>query len=280
MINREIVEGNMYPGDTQTMEILDAAERAKNVPFGVTYNIQGGENAEGSGTTEFTVDEYYDNNCGADCRNDPNPTPEKFLSASEILTKSKNPPGYYDELSEEDIEEGIEDCDDNTRFLELEVEGSASYGCTPTIGEVILNFKKKIENLFDANACSKQSEDNENCVNTANIVIIMESPWGSKSDCAKSGQCVTEFNDLRTGDFKTPTDNESSKIYLLTDCEAYIEGAGNQSLKCAWDIDYISKELEFQSYDNLPSEDYPDKMEYINFHIKESKNREEGPISM
>jgi hypothetical protein len=108
----------------------------------------------------------------------------------------------------------------------------------------------------------------------------MESPWGTKTDCAENDQCVNEFNRLREGTVKIPGEDTGGGVYVLTDCVARVEGVGEQNLKCAWDIEYIAKEVEYQSYDNLPGEDYPDTMEYLNFHINEAENRTEEPKRM
>jgi len=152
-------------------------------------------------------------------------------------------------------------------------------GCTPSLKQVVMSFFKRITSLFEADKCSNQGESSEACISTASIVIIMESPWGSKEDCA-DGACVTEFNELRNGGFSIPSSDASSRIYVLTDCYANIEGQSNVLLSCAWDMDYITQELEFQSHDNIPQEVFPDRMDYINFHVWESERRTDGVYEM
>ena len=271
MITKEVVASSAYPGDEQTFGLIDASEGSKTKSFGVEYTIEGSSNAEGSGSNKISISEYQESDCREYCRNYANPTPEKYLSSSEILGKSQNYPGYYDNLSEE-ASEVINDCDSSTRFFPMEINGTKSVGCTPSLKEIILSFKKTITDSAEAIKCSLLGESDENCVSTASIVIIMESPWGSKKDCA-DGACVTEFNDLRNGNFTSPGGNSSGKIYILTDCYANISGVGNKKLSCAWDVDYITEELEFQSHDNIPQEVFPDKISYMNFHVREGENR-------
>ncbi len=280
MISRRVIESNTYPGDENTKAILDAADNSRNVPFGVEYNVNVGGDASGGGENQFTVDQYYTNDCGEKCNNPSSGTLQKYLDTSSILAGLSQIPGYYDEVDEQEVSENIESCSDDSTFLNMDVEGTAPIGCTPSLKEVIVSFVKRINNIFDANSCTEGSEEGGDCVSTANIIIIMESPFGTKQDCAENGQCVNEFNELRAGNVKIPGGDTGGNVYLLTDCVARIDGIDEQTLKCAWDIDYISKEVEFQSYDNLPGEEYPDTMEYLNFHIDEAENRTDEPKKM
>jgi hypothetical protein len=281
MVSRKIVESNTYPGDENTKAILDAADSSRNVPFGVEYNINVGGDASGGGENQFTVDQYYTNDCGEKCNNPSSGTLQKYLDTSSILAGLSQIPGYYDEVDEQEVSEGIENCSEDSTFLDMDIDGTAPIGCTPSLKEVVVSFVKRIKNLFDVNSCTEGSEEEGgDCVSTANIVIIMESPWGTKTDCAENDQCVNEFNRLREGTVKIPGEDTGGGVYVLTDCVARVEGVGEQNLKCAWDIEYIAKEVEYQSYDNLPGEDYPDTMEYLNFHINEAENRTEEPKRM
>ncbi len=279
MVNKEIVLGNTYPGDEKTKEIVEQGESNKNQAYAVGYRIEAGGDAQGGGESEYTVDQYYRNDCGSDCRNDPNPTPEKYSKASEVLAKSVQYPRYYENSANKSEEDLIEECDSNTRLLNMDIQGTSPIACTPTLKQVVFSFVGWLENVFTPEACSGEGEGD--CVSVADIVIIMESPWGTKQDCNETGLCVNEYNNLRTGDFKSPAESSDGDIYILTDCVAAIEGIGTpRTLKCAWDVDYIAKELQFQSVDNIPGEEYPDTMEYMDFHIYESENRNEYPLSM
>ena len=281
MVNKEIVLGNTYPGDEKTKEIVEQGEMGKTQPYAVEYRVEAGGDAQGGGESEYTVDQYYENDCGSDCRNDPNPTPEKYSKASEVLAKSVQYPGYYENIENESEETLIEECDSNARLLNMDIEGTSPVACTPTLKQVVISFANWLENVFTPDPCSDEAEDNGNCVSVADIIIIMESPWGTKQDCNETGLCVNEYNNLRTGAYKSPSDSKDSDIYVLTDCVARIEGiATSKTLKCAWDVNYIAKELQFQSVDNVPGEEYPDTMEYMDFHIYESENRDEYPLSM
>jgi hypothetical protein len=283
MTSYHVTFDRAYPGDERTKMYVDEAHSAQNLPFAVEYRIQVEGDAEGGGESEYTIDEYYENDCGSRCRNNPNPTPEKANQLSKIGTLSQQPPGYNGETSSESTEETIEDCEEDAVLLPMETNANtASYACTPTIKQVFLSFTSWLENIFNPDACSDNDEENDqNCVSVADIVIIMESPWGTRKDCYEEGLCVNEYNEVKNSYTKIPDDGGESDVYVLTDCQAVIEGLATvQTLKCAWDVDYISEELQFQSADNIPQEEYPDRMEYMEFHINESENRTDSPLTM
>jgi len=283
MIEEEVVKSDTYPGDTYTEGLLDEARASQTTAYGIEYSIEVEGDAEGGGDSELTISQYYENdtgNCEDSCRNEDNPTPEKYLINSKVLAKSKQYPGYYDSIAEETDGEEIEECDSDTQFYNMDIAENRLIACTPTLEEVVVSFFKRIASLFQAESCSEEDENNGSCISTADIIIVMESPWGTAKDCAENGQCVNEFNDLRTGDFEYPKEDDSGDVYVLTDCSVYIEGLSTQSVKCAWDISYIAEELEFQSNDNIPGEDYPSKSDYLDFHITESENRTDTPLSM
>jgi hypothetical protein len=277
MLSRRAVESSTYPGDERTKQILDEGDNTRNRPFGMKYTLDVGGQAEGGGESEFTVDQYYTNDCAEACDNPSSGTLENYNVRSSLMLKQ--PPGYYEDTNEEIQEEGIEMCDEDTTFKELDIKGTSPKGCSPSLKDIVISFIKRITSASDANACNEGEEDNGNCVSTASVVIIMESPWGTKEDCGENKQCVNEFNNLRTGGFKYPGEDESGDTYVLTDCIADVDGK-RTTLKCAWDIRYIVDEVEFQSADNLPGEEYPDTMEYLEFQINEAENRTDDPIVM
>ena len=278
VINTKTAQSNTYAGDNDTNKYLQEAESATTVPYGITYNIEASGNATGGGDNELTISQYYGNNCEVGCDNAPNPTPEKSNAISEFLFRSDQYAGY--EESDEVTNSEIEACDKNTKFYNMNIEGTSPIACTPTLKDLVISFTKKITNIFDANACSSDDENNEECVSTADIVVIVESPWGSKKDCLENGTCLNAFNESRNSNFKYAGEDGYGDIYILTNCTANIDGAPDIALKCAWDISYISDEIQFQSVDNIPDEEYPDREEYVRFHIQESENRTEQPLSM
>ena len=271
-------QSNTFAGDTKTQDYLEDAEDATTVPYGIKYNIETSGNATGGGDNELTISQYYRNDCEEECDNAPNPTPEKSNKISEMLFRSEQYAGY--EESEEIVNSEIEACDANTEFYDMNISGTSPKACTPTLKELFISFTKKITNAFDSNACSPDDEDNEACVSTANIVVIIESPWGNKKDCLENGTCLNAFNESRNANFKYAGQDRYGDVYVLTDCTANIDGAEDVALKCAWDISYVADEVEFQSMDNIPGEEYPSREEYVRFHISESENRTEEPLSM
>jgi hypothetical protein len=280
MLSRRSVESSTYPGDEKTKEILDKGDSTRNEPFGMKYTLDVGGQAEGGGESNFTVDQYYRNDCSELCDNPSSGTLENYNVRSSLMLQQ--PPGYYEDTNEETQEDGIEICDEDTTFKELDIKGTSPKGCSPSLKDIVISFVKRITNALDANACNEEEVEGEeggNCVSTASIVIIMESPWGTKEDCGENGQCVNEFNDLRSGNFKYPKEDKSGDTYVLTDCIADVDGK-RTTLKCAWDIRYIVDEVEFQATDNLPGEEYPDTMEYLDFQVHEAENRTDQPIVM
>ncbi len=288
MINVEVVEGNLAPGDEQGRELLEFAKESRTQAFGMEYSlgVTGDAEVQGENSNNFTVSEYHKNSCGADCRNYANPTPQTYLTNSNIIAHSINYPGYYKKLEQEEETEIINDCSSNTTFLDMEIQGTKAVGCTPSVIEVIVNFFKELFTPEDEAACTPSEEGEEvnpedECVSTASLVIIMESPWGAKQDCTDvvDGKCVTEYNDLRNGQFDKPSGGGSNKVYALTDCVVYV-GGKEEDVKCAWDVDYIAQELEFQSNDNIPGEPYPSKRDYLDFHVREAENRSDDVYDM
>jgi hypothetical protein len=289
MINVEVVEGNLAPGDEQGRELLEFAKESRTQVFGMEYSLGVSGDAEvvqGQNENNFTVDEYHKNTCMGECRNYANPTPQTYLTNSNIIAHSINYPGYYRNLEEKEDVQIINDCSSNTTFLDMEIQGTKAVGCTPSVIEVIVKFFKELFTLEDEEACTPPEEGEEadpedDCVSTASLVIIMESPWGAKQDCTDvvDGKCVTEYNDLRNGQFDTPSGGSSNKVYALTDCVVYV-GWKKEDVKCAWDVDYIAQELEFQSNDNIPGEPYPSKRDYLDFHVREAENRTDEVYKM
>jgi hypothetical protein len=297
-INKEVVQGNSYPGDTQTESIILHGEAAKTRPFSIEYSASVSGGAEGSGTNEFTIHEYQKNTCGEDCRNDHNPTPEKSLNTSYVQTRSENYPSYYEDVQEEEESSGgswIEGCQENTQFIDMDITGSKPVACTSFIGKIAITIKKWIADIFEAERCSTYeytipTEDgteevvtDEKCVNTATLVVIMESPWGVEKKCevGEEEPCIIEHNELRNGGYATPGDNVKENFYLLTDCKAFVAGViGEVDLKCAWDVNHIAEELEFQSDDNIAGEIYPEKIDYVKFQAKEAARRTDPVYEM
>lgn len=295
MIERQVAMGNMYPNDDQTIGlVVKAEEYSKTVPFSVKYSIDAEGDSETSGSNEITIQEYQENNCGEKCRNYHNPTPEKFMIYSYLQTRRKNYPGHYEKtLANSGETEPIEACDSNTEFITMDDIQSKITGCTSLVEKIVITLKKKIENLIDADRCSDATytdsngntiTSDEECINTAELVVIMDSPWGDENECevGEEGPCVTEYNNLRTGNYAIPGGDEDKKYYLLTNCTLFVPDIGINDIPahCAWEINHVADELRFQSFDNLPGEDYPEESEYIDFQVEQAEIRTDSVIPM
>jgi hypothetical protein len=285
--NKEVVEGNAYPGDNQTKGIVSSGEAAKTKRFSIEYYLAISGGIVGEGTNEYVIHEYQKNTCGEDCRNEHNPTPEKSLLLSYVLARSKRYPTYYDNKAKESIGKRREGCYENNKFYDLTVYGEKIIACTLEPEKIKVTVTKPIPDAVEAEACSVydyvDGSPDEYCEGTASLVVIMESPWGVEKICeqGEAGPCVIEYNEVRNGDTVIPGQNIKENFYVLSDCKAYIEGIREKvDLKCAWDINHLAEELEFQSNDNLPGEIYPDKDTYLRFQIEEAEKRTDAVYEM
>ena len=79
-----------------------------------------------------------------------------------------------------------------------------------------------------------------------------------------------------------PGSDDEKKYYLLTNCTLFIPdvGIGEVPVHCAWEINHVAEELRFQSYDNLPGEDFPEESEYIDFQVEQAEIRTDPVIPM
>jgi hypothetical protein len=268
-ITTRVFEGNLEPSsaDLGTREIVLKAESADSRTYGTKYEISSGE----SGVNGEVVDQAKRINDCEECSKS-NPTPEKFNIFASFLAQTFNPPGY--DPSSENQKEDIKDCSGSDSFVNYNTinVGTSSRNCTRPLGEKVITFVKKIIDMFDAEKCSSTS-DSEECINTQDIVVKMSSNWGSELGCTDT-ECASYYSYLRNSKFKEPGNVSTGKLYIVTPCYANIEGVVKEvQLKCAWDYDYLVKELEFQSFDNLPGEIYPTKEDFIKFNISEDAAR-------
>jgi hypothetical protein len=266
MISKEAIGRTVIPGENHYENIIE--------PFAIEYKVQVSGDAQGEGDSELTIDEHHWNDCIEGCENPPDPTVEYASDTAEKFFKiyhaPKDPGGGRD----------IVNCADSI-FKDMDIKGARPLACTPKAKAVVVSFIKWVPELFDPKKCKEEDYNDPNCISTANIIIIMESPWGTREDCVKKGLCVNTNSLLKTEGLREPQAPKDRGYYVLTDCTVSIEGIlGLVKVKCAWDIDYMLRELEYQAFDNIPTEEYPTKEEYIDFHVVESENRADQPRKM
>jgi hypothetical protein len=294
--NKQVVEGNAYPGDGQTKGIVARGEAAQQKRFSIEYSLSTGGALSGEGKNEYVIHQYQENTCGEDCRNEHNPTPEKSLLMSYVLARSKNYPVYYEsEIAKQQIGQRPEGCDEETIFYNMDIKGNKPIACTLVPDKIKITITKDIPDVYEAEACSTYeytitTEDGEEevvtdevCEETGSVVLVMESPWGVEKICeqGEAGPCVIEYNEVRNGDTVIPGQNIKENFYVLTDCLIHIDQIKEDiPIKCAWDINHLAEELEFQSNDNLPGELYPDKDTYIQFQVDEAEIRTDPLFEM
>ena len=293
--NKEVVEGNGYPGDGQTQGIVSRGEAAQQKRFSIEYYISTGGALSGSGKNEYVIHQYQENTCAEKCRNEHNPTPEKSLLMSYVLARTKNYPTYYDNKAKEGIGKRREGCYENNTFYNMDIRGNKPIACTLVPDKIKITITKDIPDVYEAEACStyeytittpdgeEEVVTDEICEETGSVLLIMESPWGVEKICeqGEAGPCVIEYNEVRNGDTVIPGQNIKDNFYVLTDCMIHIDQITQDiPIKCAWDINHLAEELEFQSNDNLPGELYPDKDSYIQFQVDEAEIRTDPLFEM
>ena len=77
--------------------------------------------------------------------------------------------------------------------------------------------------------------------------------------------------------------SKDGKTYFTTPCTAIIEGVADEvQVKCAWDLDYLLKERQFNEYDDYIGSGTQSESAYLKFLMEDSEQRsgEETPIPM
>jgi hypothetical protein len=271
-INVEVVEGNSYPGDEQTGGIVSKAQSAIRKRFSIEYTIKASGGIQGGGKNEYVIHEYQKNTCGTYCRNDHNPTPEKSLNMSYVLARLNNYPAYYENVGAKNVGYREEGCVEPLTEYNMSIQGEKIIACTLDPEKVKVIVTGHIPD-----------EDGNAPKDTASIVVIMESPWGVEKICeeGEGGPCIVEYNEVRNNKNTIPGENEKENFYVLTSCRVHIEGVTpDPRVQCAWDVNHLGEEVEFQSNDNIPGEVYPDKDSYIRYQVKKAEERTDEVYEM
>jgi hypothetical protein len=266
-IPTKVMKNNSEPSSANmgSWDIIFKADSSESKTYSTKYEISSGnDSANGE-----VVDEGKKVNDCEECSKN-NPTPEKFNLLGTTLSAMENPPKY--DSSKKIQEEEIKDCKSTDRFFNYgETIAVEPRGCVRSLGDVIITFLKRITSS-DVNKCSDVESETNECVNTQNIVVKMSSNWGSEIGC-EDGVCAEYYSYVRNSKTIEPSNNKVGKTYIVTPCYANVEGAGRVKLQCAWDYDYLTKDLEFQANDNIPGETYPGVDDFIEYNIEEDSAR-------
>ncbi|NLZ24209.1 hypothetical protein GX888_00455 [Candidatus Dojkabacteria bacterium] len=203
-----------------------------------------------------------------ECNNASNVNPDKSNKISEFLYDSIHKfPGERDNLTEEDVEENYEECK-NQIFVKWSGEYKACK--ISKVAEAVERYKQITAwGLLLEGWTHFKCEvlGHPDCVKVEDIVIIMDSPFGSDKGCLEGSACTNAFMEVRNKTALPPQTELVSKYYYTTPCEAYIQGVpGKSKIRCAWDKSYLFKERKFNELDDLPTvESTPTDEEYNDF---------------
>jgi hypothetical protein len=219
---------------------------------------------------EIAVEEEIENEC-AECKNPSNVNPDKSNKISEFIYESAYKfPGERDEEKEEDVEEDYNDCRDST-FNEWSGDYEVcKIGLVQNLLERIKSISLWNQFLSILNFLKCEFLNHRDCISIEDIVIIMDSPFGSDKGCLEGSACTNAFMNTRNQVVLSPGTDPVEKHYYTTPCKAYVQGAsGLQDIKCAWDLSHLFKERKYNEFDDFPNtESTPSENEYNDFLLK------------
>ena len=245
-------------------------------PFTTDYSVGVGTDngTEISEEGRVGVDKKLTNECdGEEYNNKSNVTPTKSNGRSELMYDTYRYPNEKKVQQEE--RRTVESCNEGSNtFIEWE---STFSGCRISFGPRLISFIKDIDDRL-WNECLLNQED---CVEVTDLVLIMASPFGPDNGCDENGACTNAYMIRRNHAIQAPTSTSSGKTYYTTDCDVRIDGRP-YTIKCAWDMSHLYRELEVSKYDDIPNvESTPTPGEYNEFlqtQVK-GKRKEEIPLS-
>lgn len=235
---------------------------------------------------ELVVEEYIQNDC-EHCNNDSNVNPDKSNKIASFKLDTTRYPGEKEELKQ-DSSKVSESCSNQDKFVDLTSKNYTACKIS-TIGRITALLKAQFTDKL-WNNCHDTIDENgqtvpatEECTNVENIVVKISSMFGSDEDCTDD-TCTNAYMNKRNASVMAPSDLENDgKTYFTTPCTAIIEGVvGEVNVKCAWDLDYLLKERDFNEYDDYVGNGTPSESAYIKFLMEDSEQRsgEETPIPM
>ena len=269
----DITANSQLPPKTQVDEYKPSDE---DKPFTTDYSVGVGTDngTEISEKGRVGVDKKLTNECdGEEYNNKSNVTPTKSNGRSELMYDTYRYPN--EKKVQQEKRETVESCNEGSNtFIEWE---STFSGCRISFGPRLISFIKDIDDRL-WNECLLNQES---CVDVKDLVLIMASPFGPDNGCDESGACTNAYMARRNHAIQAPTSTSSGKTYYTTDCDVAIDGRP-YTIKCAWDMSHLYKELEASKYDDIPNvESTPTPGEYNEFLQTQVKGKrtEEIPLS-
>jgi len=244
-------------------------------PFTTDYStgVPTDDGTQISDQGEVGVDKKLTNECdGEEYNNKSNVTPTKSNGRAELMYDTYRYPN--EKKLQEQEKKNMESCNEgNNTFIEWE---TSFQGCYISFGARLVSFIKSIDDIL----WDECLLDKESCVYAEDIVLIMASPFGPDNGCDENGACTNAYMNRRNNTMKAPASTSSGKTYYTTDCEVAIDGV-RRTVKCAWDMSHLYKELEVSKYDDIPNvESTPTPGEYNEFLQTQVKGKRKEAIPL
>jgi hypothetical protein len=268
----DITANSQLPPKKQVDEYKPSDE---DKPFTTDYStgVQTGEGTEISDKGKVGVDKKLTNECdGEEYNNKSNVTPTKSNGRAELMYDTYRYPN--EKKLQEQEQKTMESCNEGyNTFIEWE---STFSGCHISFGARFISFIKDIDDRLWDECLLNQ----EGCVDVKDIVLIMASPFGPDDGCDENGACTNAYMNRRNHAMQAPASTSSGKTYYTTDCVVTIDGI-QRTIKCAWDMSHLYKELEASKYDDIPNvESTPTPGEYNEFLQTQVKGKRTEAIPL
>ena len=268
----DITANSQLPPRTQIDE-YKASDEDKPFATGYSAGVQTDDGTQISDEGEVGVDKKLTNECdGEEYNNKSNVTPTKSNGRAELMYDTYRYPNEKKLQKQE--KKTMESCNEgNNTFIEWE---TSFQGCYISFGARLISFIKSIDDIL-WNECLL---DKESCVYAEDIVLIMASPFGPDDGCDENGACTNAYMNRRNHAMQAPASTSSGKTYYTTDCVVTIDGI-QRTIKCAWDMSHLYKELEVSKYDDIPNvESTPTPGEYNEFLQTQVKGKRTEAIPL
>ncbi len=268
----DLTANSELPPRKQINKYKDSSE---DQPFTTSYSVGHGSDASAEISEEgkIGVDSKLTNQCDSEIYNNKsNVTPTKSNARSEFMLDMYR---YPNERKTEEIQdEVIEQCNETAdKFITWD---TTLKGCHDSLWSRAISFIQTFDDVF----WNKCLLDQEECVSVEDIVIIMASPFGSDEACGENGVCTNSYMDRRNKIIQAPSADTSGKTYYTTECGVIIEGK-SYTVKCAWDMTHLYKELKVSEFDDIPNvESTPSAEQYNNFLQNSVRGKRNNPIPL
>jgi len=247
-------------------QIDEYKEWDSDKPFSFDYITAFFEKSDSpSEENKMGVETELKNKC-AEYDNASNVNPDKSNTISEFMYDSVyRYPGEKDNITEEEV---IEECSDSDTYTQWSGEYNA---CRLNYVATKIQQVHRITDWYTLLTtflkCKFADANDPECIYPEDIVVIMESPFGSDKDCIEGTACTNAFMKRRAEVVLAPGSDLGGKQYYLTPCQAFVEGRATEvTISCAWDMSHLFKERKFNEYDDVPSIDStPTDEEYKEF---------------